>query len=155
MSWTKVDFKALRDSLTSHCLASGVFDRVDQHEPKKAPGTGVTAAIYLLKIRPYPAGSGMRATTGVVTMAIRSYLSMLQEPQDDIDAVLFEASNEVMLRLSGDFTLDGLIRNIDLMGASQESLEAEMGYVTIDGKMQRISLVTVPCIVNDLWSQAE
>jgi hypothetical protein len=61
----------------------------------------------------------------------------------------------MMVAFSGDFALgfaDG-IRQIDLLGASGQSLSSQSGYVEIDKKMYRVVDITIPVIINDMFSQ--
>jgi hypothetical protein len=86
-------------------------------------------------------------------MQVRLYTSMLAEPQDYIDPNLVKALDALMNAYSGDFTLDGLIRNVDLLGQTGTPLQAEAGYINIDGKMMRVVTITLPMIINDAWEQ--
>lgn len=148
-----IDIQAILAALESHALSTGRFERVNTHEPKSPPGNGVTSAIWVQRISPVPAGSGLRATAGVITFTQRLYQNMLAEPQDAIDPELVAAADAMLAAYSGDFTLGGLVRNIDLLGATGTPLSAQAGYVTIDRTLHRVMDITVPCIVSDLWEQ--
>ncbi len=52
-----------------------------------------------------------------------------------------------------DFSLGGKSRNIDIFGAHGFPLSARAGYIDIDNKKFRIMDITVPVIVNDVWSE--
>ena len=80
---------------------------------------------------------------------------MLQKPEDDIDPRLMAAGSVLIGAYSADFTLGGLCRNIDLLGMYGRKLGGQAGYVTIGGAMYRIFTVTIPCVLNDLWSQED
>jgi len=149
-----VNITGLLDALASHAQATGLIEVTTTHEPKNAPGQGITAALWVQRIAPVPAGSGLAETTGVVTFTLRFYSNMLQEPLDAIDPAIVQAVDAMMTAYTGDFTLGGSIRNIDLLGATGEALSARAGYLNVGGKYFRIMDVTIPCIVNDLWSQA-
>lgn len=142
-------------ALTSHAAASGLFDAVLNHEPKSSPGNGVTTALWCQAIGPLPAASGLAATTSRVEFVQRVYSPMLTEPQDSIDPRVLAAVDALMEAYTGDFTLDGLIRNVDCLGAAGAPLAARAGYLNADGKLMRVMDLTIPCIVNDLWAQAE
>lgn len=143
------------DAQQSYALATGLFERVNTHEPKNAPGRGLTAALWVQRIGPVPEGSGLSETTGIVTFTLRIYSDMLAEPQDAIDPNMLTAVDVLMTAYSGAFTLGGLIRNIDLLGAhSPGGLSAQAGYLNVSGKLNRVMDLTIPCVVNDLWSQA-
>lgn len=144
---------ATLNALQSHALATGLFDRVNTHEPKSAPGRGVTCAIWAGPVRPAPNQSGLDATTARVEWLLRLYTSMLADTPDTIDPNMQMASDVLFTRLAGDFTLGGTVRNIDLLGA--EPLRTEPGYVNQDGKLLRVITMFIPVIVNDAWTQEE
>jgi hypothetical protein len=144
---------AFTDALVSHAAASGYFDQVNKHEPKSAPGTGLNAAVWFETVGPYREGSGLNATTVRIVFTLRIYLPMLTEPQDYIDPHILEACDAMLAAYSGDFQLDGLIRNVDLLGESGTPLEAKSGYLDIDKTKLRVVDISIPLIVNDSWVQ--
>lgn len=144
---------AILDALVSHAASLGLFERVNQHEPINAPGSGLTCAMWADTIGPVPAGSGLRATSARIVWYVRIYTSWLSDPADTIDPLLMAAVDELMAAYSGDFTLGGLVRNVDLLGQSGISLTAAAGYIEHDSKVFRVFTVTVPVIVNDAWEQ--
>lgn len=144
---------AIIDAATSHALATGMFERVNKHEPKDAPGAGLTAALWVDRIRPIPARSGLASTTALLVLILRIYSNMLQEPQDAIDPVVTDAVDALMTAYSGDLDLGGLISNIDLLGAHGQAMEARAGYLNVSGTMYRVMDLTIPCVVNDAWTQ--
>ena len=84
----------------------------------------------------------------------RIYLPMIQEPQDKIDPTIVAAVDTLLEDFSGDFTLGGNARNIDLLGQTGEALSARAGYITIDQTVFRSMDITIPIIVNDVFTQA-
>lgn len=148
-----LDINAILAKVESHALASGYLERVNTHEPKNAPGTGLTAAVWVDRIGPVPAGSGLTATTGVLALMVRIYADMLQEPQDAIDPNVIAAVDHLLGAYSGDFELGGKVRNVDLLGQAGTPMSAQAGYINIDHKLYRVMTITLPIIVNDLWSQ--
>jgi len=147
-----VDLRPILDAVGSHAAASGRFEGVYGHEPKNAPGKGLTAAAWVDHIR--PAGSGLKSTSALIVLNVRLYSSMIQEPQDAIDPELTDALSDLITAYSGDFTLGGLLRNVDLLGMSGIPLSARAAYMEQDHKVFRIYDITVPCIVNDAFEQA-
>jgi hypothetical protein len=139
------------DAIQSHALASGYFDRVNLHEPKNAPGNGLSAAIWVDEIR--PVASGLAVTGALVTVNLRIFLNMLQEPQDAIDPNIVKAVDALMTAYSGDFTLGDLIRDVDLLGEHGDGLSAQAGYIEQDHKMFRVMTLKIPMVVNDVWAQ--
>lgn len=151
-----INSQALIDDLANHALASGYFDRVNQHEPKNKPGRGLTCAMWIDRIEPARGMSGLTATSARVVFNVRVYTNMLQNPQDAIDPNVMIATDALMEAYSGDFTLSGDAAFIDLMGATPgHTLEAQSGYINIDNMVYRVMTISVPVIVNDAWPQAE
>lgn len=148
-----LDLQAIIDAMRDDAMASGLFESVNGHEPKSKPGGGITAAIWSQTIRPVPRGNSLISTTVRVEMMMRLYTSMLAEPQDSIDPALTAAVDTIMRNMSGGFTLGGVVREVDLLGEFGEPLSARAGYINQDGKLFRIYDLTVPIVVNDLWTQ--
>lgn len=149
-----LDAPALFNAMESHALETGLFETVNGHEPKSAPGNGLTAAVWSQEIGPAPSESGLAATTGLVTFYLRIYQNMLMDPQDAIDPLVISAVDALFTAYSSDFTLGGLIRNVDLLGASGTTLRAIAGYISQDGKLFRCMTITIPLIINDVWGQS-
>ena len=148
-----LDATGIFNALISHAEATGLFESVNGHEPKSSPGKGITAAVWVARIDPVRAGSGLAATSVVVTCTVRIFSDMLQEPQDGIDPAVIAATDALMNAYSGDFTLGGLIRNVDLLGQTRTPLFAQSGYLNVSGRMFRIMDISVPMIVSDVWEQ--
>ena len=141
--------------LGDHVKRSGRFDRFLAHEPLHAPGKGVTGCVWLDRVETITR-SGMAATSGVIVMTMRAYHPLTQSgPQADVvDPQLLAATSRVCSTLQGGFTLDGLLRCVDILGGeSGIALRSDAGYVDIDHVLHRIITTTVPCVVNDLWPQ--
>ena len=149
-----LDPQDLFDPLVSHAETIGHLEQVGQHEPKSAPLGLLTGAVWAQETRPAPAGSGLAATSTVVLFRVRIYKNMTSLPQDAIDPDVMRATWALMGAYSGDFTLGGLIREVDLLGRFGQGLFARAGYVPQDGRLYRVMDIDVPCVVNDLWSQA-
>lgn len=154
MSFDAAAVTALFAAVVSHQQDLGLFDRVGTHEPKNAPGRGLTCATWVQSIAPVAAASGLNSTSGRVEFQVRVYTSMLAEPQDDIDKDILTAVTTLLNEYSGAFTLGGSVRDVDLLGQHGTALSAQAGYLTQDGKTFRVMVVTLPIIINDLWSQS-
>lgn len=147
------DFAAILGTVTDHAQASGMFESVNFHEPKNAPGNGINLACWIDYIGPAPAQSGMNKTTGLLIIKARAYSSMFQTPYDDIDPNLLSSVVFLISAYSGDFDFGAKIRNVDLLGITGHKLDAQAGYVPIDNKVMRVMEITLPLIINDIWSQ--
>lgn len=140
-------------SVQSHAESLGLFETVNLHEPKSKPNNGLTCAIWADKIGPASGSSGLDSTSALVLMAVRIYTPMLQQPYDSIDSDMLAAVDALMGAYSGAFTLEGQIREVDLLGEFGTSLSAQAGYVNQDGKLFRVMTIALPLVVNDLWTQ--
>ncbi len=143
---------ALYDAVVSHALTLGQFEQVNTHEPKNAPGNGLDCAVWVQEIG--PTSSGLASTSARVEFSVRIYSNMIQEPQDLIDPNIFKAVDALLTAYSGDFTLGGTVRAVDLSGMAGNPLKAVAGYLGVDNKLFRIMTVTLPVLINDAWSQA-
>lgn len=144
---------ALRAALVSHALTLGVFDRAEGHEPKSAPGAGVSYAVWLDAIDPLPAASGLAAVSGRIGFRGRVYLSDNLKSEDLIDPRIGTATGVLFAAYSAAFTLGGAIRNIDLLGEHGPPLAAQAAWMEQDTKVYRVMEITIPLIVNDLWDE--
>lgn len=149
-----IDSAGILSAVVSHAASLGRFERVNGHEPKNAPGQGLSVAVWVEGVAPVPQGSGLASTAATVTLSVRVYANMLGEPQDGIDPGLVSAVDTLMNAYSSNFTLGGLVRNVDLLGQAGAPLRAEAGYLEQDGKLYRVMVITLPMILNDVWSQS-
>jgi hypothetical protein len=147
-----LNIRGILDAMASHAASLGQFDKVAGHEPKRAPGNGLWAAVFLGDGNAEGEVSGLDKASGRVEVQIRITQNMLTEPQDDIDPLIADAVDALMSAYCADFTLGGLIRNVDVFGQAGGPLGWRAGYLEQDHKMYRAFDVTVPMIINDLWS---
>jgi hypothetical protein len=150
-----LDTAGIVDAVASHAAVSGFFERVNQHEPKSAPTNGLTAAVWVKSIGPARGQSGLSETSALLTLNVRVYTSFRVQPEDLIDPNVMNAVDALMSAYSGDFDLDGLIRNVDLLGLCGVPMNALAGYLNQDGKIFRIMDITLPLVINDVWEQVQ
>ena len=148
-----LDIRTILGAVESHAQQSGFFQAVNGFEPKSAPQNGLTCAIWVEQIGPARGGSGLDSTSVRLALFVRLYTPMLQQPEDAIDPDLMTALDALMAAYSGDFTLDGMLREVDLMGRYGDPLSARAGYLTTSGSEYRVMTITLPLIVNDLWEE--
>jgi len=153
VSFDAAAVRSLFDQVVSHAMTLGVFDKCNTHEPKNAPGNGLSCFIWADSIEPLPAASGLAATSGRVAFHVRVMSNMTQEPQDDIDPQILTAVTTLLGEYSGHFTLGGTVRDVDLLGEHGEPLKAQAGYLDIDRRLYRVMVITLPIIISDLWVQ--
>lgn len=143
-------------AIRSHIAAGGHVGTVFGHEPKSAPVAPgeIAAGVWFQELGPTGSNSSLNATDALVIFMARFYLPMLSEPQDSIDPRSVAAVEDLLGRLDGDFTLGGVCDYVDLLGMTGQSLRCTAGYVEIDRVLQRVIDVTIPVVVNDVWTQA-
>ena len=149
-----LDASGIQAQVLSHAQTLGIFERAAGHEPKNAPGLGLNLACWVDRIQPVPARSGLAVTSALIVFNQRIYNPMTEEPQDEIDPRILRATDLLMAAYSSDFDLGGTVEQVDLLGAYGPALEARAGYLTQDGKVFRAIGITLPLIVDDLWTQA-
>jgi hypothetical protein len=153
MSFDAAAVQDLFDKVQSHAMTLGLFDTVNTHEPKSAPGNGLWCAIWVQEISGMGSISGLNATSGRVILNVRVGKSFITSPEDGIDPDILTAVSTLMGDYSGAFTLGGSVRNIDLLGQAGQSLSAQAGYLTIDQKLYRVMEIVLPVLINELWTQ--
>jgi hypothetical protein len=149
-----LDSLPILQAAESHASATGFFERVNRHEPKNAPGNGLTAALWVQGLQPIAEASGLAATSVLLTLGVRLYTNMLADPQDLIDPNLVQACDALMNAYNSDFTLGALVKNVDIFGKFGESLAARAGYLEQDRKLYRVMTITLPLVINDVWEQS-
>lgn len=154
-----MDIPGIFAAVESHALSSGYFERVNMHEPKNAPGKGLTASVWVDAIRPIRT-SGLTATSAVLLVNIRCQVSMTRQPQDSIDQDLLTAVSDLMGRFCSNFKLDADLlaseeddtRNVDVLGSESSGLNARAGYLDQDNTKYRVMVISLPIIANDVWA---
>lgn len=147
-----LDITGILDTVVSHAMASGHFERVNQHEPENAPGHGLTAAVWVDRLT--TASSGLEQVSVRLVFNVRVYSSMQSDPPDAIDPNMLAAVDALCAAYAGDFTLDGKTRAVDIFGSNGPGLDVRAGYITQDGALYRVMTISLPVIVNDLWTEA-
>lgn len=140
------------DQVVSHAQRTGLFETVNSHEAKSAPGNGLRCEVWVDRLVPAQS-SGLQATSGLLVLSVRLLMSMLAEPQDEIDPSLLSAADTLLDEYSGDFELGGKVRNVDLLGQTGMALSLRAGYIDIDSKKFRVMEIVLPLIINDIWEQ--
>jgi hypothetical protein len=142
------------NALESHAMAAGVFEKVNRHEVKNVPGSGLTAEIWCDRIDPVAARSGLAATSVRLVFKVRIGINMLSEPQDAIDPAVIAAVDVLLTAYSADFDFGGTVSNVDLLGAHGIGLGAQAGYLQRGQTLARVMDINVPLIINDAFTQA-
>lgn len=148
-----LDIQGILDVISSHALSTGYFESVNQYESKQSPGNGISGAVWVNRVTPVRT-SGLANTSIRLELTFRLYSSTYIEPYDEIDPNLTRALDTLMRAYCGDFEVGGQVRHIDIFGAYGNPLETRSGYMNLDGKEFRVFSITLPLIIDDLWSQS-
>ena len=153
MTFNQAAITGVYSAALSVAKGLGPFKSVIAHEPKSKPVSLPALAVWTQAIVPLAGVSGLAATAGRLSLQARIYLNWQSKPEDDIDPELVRLTSVLLGAYSGGFTLGGEVMEIDLLGAYGQSLSANAGYIEHDGGVFRVMEITVPVIVDDLWSQ--
>ena len=155
-------FTALRDALVSEVQELGYVDRVLEWDPAGAasksfepindPGYGLTAAVWVQDVTPYPDMSGMNTTSARVLFMVKFY-RFVTPPLDVMDPDLINVCDDLMDKLNGNFTLDGQVAFVDLLGAAGVPVGVTAGFDDEDENVYRVTQMTVPLVVADVYTQ--
>lgn len=143
-------------AIVDHALVTGLFETVNRHETVSPPGHGLHAEVWRETTEPASRASGLVATSVRLVFTLRIKTSAIAEPRDEIDPMMDDAVDALMNAYTGDFTLGGLVRNVDLLGAHGIPLRSRAGYLppgSAGEAQQRVVDITIPVIKNDVWNQ--
>lgn len=144
---------AILNAVISHAAELGLFERVNGHEPRNAPGSGMTCAVWIDTLTTDPSRSGLAVTSAYMVLKLRIYSSMLQEPVDAIDPQIVDAVDVLFNTYIGDFTLGDLVFSVDVEGMAGPRLNAQAGYISQDGQQMRVMTITLPILISDVWTE--
>lgn len=142
------DFQDLISAVISQAKSLGVFDSFNGSQPTSVPNTGMTFAVWAQEIAPDPVASGLAATAADIELNVRLYMALNPQAPDTIDPAMMNATSKLLAAYNGNFTLDGLVRNIDVLQA-----KAVAGYIDQSGQILRVITISLPIVINDLWEQ--
>lgn len=148
-----LDIPGIIAALESPARSIGAIEDVSTVEPKSAPGDGIYAAIWLQDITPIPGDSGLASVSVNLIFIARVMKRMLSLPYGQIDPDLLAAANSLMNAYAGGFTLGGEVQSIDLLGRYGTKMAGKAGYLTLDKSMFRVIDISLPLVINDVWSQ--
>jgi len=147
-NFSQAQAKQLFSSIRSIAKELGLFNAVIGHDPENAPPSGVNVSIMLGPVKPVTS-SGLASVSGQVTLMVHVWNFAQRRPLDDVDPEVLWATCALMGAFAGGFTLGGTVREVDLFAMS-----AAPGYVHFQEKEFRTMAITVPVIINDMWSES-
>jgi hypothetical protein len=149
---TGINIASILANVQGHAQKTGYFTNVLLHEPKNAPGPGLTCVVWADRIE--PAKSSVTSVSANLVLKIRLYTNMLAEPEDAIDASLIMAADALYTEYCGDFDLGSEARYIDVFGSEGTRMDCLFGYIEQDKTLFRFAVITLPIIINDVWTEA-
>jgi hypothetical protein len=141
------------DALTSHAAQLGLFEQVLAHEPKSAPPS-TTYVVFVDQIVPFKERSGLDTVSAVVLYMGRVYLDFIQQPEDRIDTDMLMALDALMTAYIGDLDLGDQDVELDVLGQYTTGVISKAGYIKHDNTLYRVVDISLPVIVNDVWTEA-
>lgn len=146
-NFSQADAEDLFSQVRSTAKKLGLFSSVIGHDPENAPPAGVSCSIMLGPVKPVTS-SGLAAVSGQVTLMVHVWAFAQKRPLDELDPSVLAATCSLMGAFAGGFTLNGTVREVDLF-----AMTAQPGYVNFEGKEFRTVQISVPLIVNDMWTE--
>jgi hypothetical protein len=150
----------LSDAVVSEIQRTGYFETVLMKEPKRAPGSGLTAATWVQDLRALPSYSGLNMTASLMTYQIRMYKAVDKQADwthgDIVDINMTKAGASIIRQVHApfDFDMDPLVSHVDIMGQfSGAPIGITMGYIEIDGTIYRAGDIFLPIVLRDMWQQ--
>jgi len=124
------------------------------HEPRVVPTALPSLALWLGPVEPVGAVSGLSEVSGRVTVQGRIYACDATKVSDKTEEQLLAWQSALLGAFAGAFTLGGEAMFVDLLGAYGSKISAVPGYADYDGAFYRVSEVSVPIIIDPLWTEA-
>lgn len=143
------------DALISHAMSLGHLASVNETDIGSMPGNSdLIGVLYWRRMRPIPARSGLNTTSVLIEFNMRLIRATNTDPMGEIDPQMMDATDALMNAYSTDFTLGGVVAEIDLLGEYGQALESDSGFLKMTEELTfRIVDITIPCVINDVWTQ--
>lgn len=145
------------DAVVDHAARLGRFETVNRSEGVSPPGHGLTAEVWVRRIRPTARMSGLAATSIVLQLTFRVKMPAvpLAELRDELDPVMMAAVSMLLAEYNGDLSLGDRVVQVDIFGAhGLGPLEAQAGWLPADNqRRQRAYDISLPLVISDLWTQ--
>lgn len=148
-----LDIEALDAALSSRVQATGLFETVNGGELEHMPGRGLRAATWFDYGEPISEASGLDAVSIRLDAMVRIYGPVHSLPVDEVDPSMLRALDALGRAYVGGFTLGGLVRDIDIFGRHGRRMSWKAGYLDVDAGTCRVLTLTLPMVINDVWSE--
>jgi hypothetical protein len=146
-----LDIGSILDTLISHAMATGHFESVNEFKVDEPSGTGITAGIWNDDTTPIKS-SGLGAVSVRIRFKLRMFSSTEAAPESYLDRAMVDAASTLLNAYAGDFELGGDVRAIDVLGMEGEPLSANAHFMNLSGVIFRVQDITIPVLVNDVWT---
>lgn len=150
---TNLSTQAIIDAVASKAMTTARFDQVNTHEAKNGPGNQMVCDITIMTGRAAALASSLNTVSVILTLSVEVYCSMLQDPQDTIDTQINDSVDDLLALFVGGFTLGGLIRNVDILGAHGDALSWAFGHKDLSRQLVRAAQIILPLVINDAWPE--
>lgn len=147
-----INTKDVTDRLVSHVMSTKRFNRVNTSENREVT-KGLTAEVWFQRLSPIGEQSGLATVTVRLEYTVRIRSALPRGNSDQIDPQVLAAVDDLMNRYCNNFTLKGVVKEVDIFGANGEGLESNSGYIKIDDVDYRVVDITLPLIINDVWEE--
>lgn len=143
------------EEITAKCVSFvqqlAEVESVNDGDIRHMASGGLRAALFFSDMLPIPVVSGMGAVSVRLEYKIRLYGRLQSEPSDAVDPEMTRAVDAICNAFASQFTLEGVVRNVDVLGANGEAMRARSGYLDIEAQTCRVVDITIPLICNDVW----
>jgi hypothetical protein len=136
--------------LVSFVAEQGVVEDVNGGDIRHMLSGGLRAGIFVTDMTTIQS-SGLAVVSVRLEQTIRLYERMQVEPSDVLDVDTLRAVDAICNAIVNDFTIDGIVRQVDVLGAHGQPLRARPGFLPVQEQECRIVDVIVPLICDDVW----
>lgn len=151
-----IALKSTMQALQSKLRAMGnVYEAViaEPSQPFTAPAQTKRVAAAVWFVSWLPTLTLATSVEGFI-LNVRLHVDAFAKPQEEHELALTDTFSEFTTDIQQDYTLGGVVREIDIAGQFTDGMSAEAGRITLSDKMYRIIDITVPVIVNDVATHA-
>lgn len=142
------------EEITARCVSFvaglGVVEDVNGGDIRHMIGGGLKAGIFVSDLTTIQS-SGLDSVSVRLEQTIRLYERLQVEPSDVLDVETLKAVDAILNAFVENFEIDGIVRQVDVLGAHGQPLRARPGFLTVQEQECRIADVIVPLICDDVW----
>ena len=154
MTSTGLNAAGVLAGIESVLQAVGGIEQVVTSQSTNPPTDGIGAQVWAGPIKPVGVRSGLASVSVLTVTNIRLTMPLATQPPESIDPALLTTLSDVMNALAGGFTLDGEVAQVDLLGQYGVPMDGIPGYVDYAGVGYRCITLTVPAVLDDIWTEA-